>query len=128
MDPGCATQIIFPRAYKPFCFKISKFFDADLRSRWKKIVSGIRDGKNFGSGDPGWKKFGSGIRDGKNSDLGIRDKHPRSATLVTTNTFVSGAGIGDIGASELPGQAAGGAVGGLDFGSDGPTSSRSAKN
>ncbi len=62
----------------------------------------------------------------------IRDKHSGSATLVTTNTFVSGAGTGEsiqagIGASELPGQADGGAVGGLDFGSDGPTSSRSAK-
>ncbi len=62
----------------------------------------------------------------------IRDKHPGPATLVTTITFVSGAGTGestlaDIGASELLRQAAGGAVGGLDFGSAGP-SSRSAKN
>ncbi len=50
----------------------------------------IRDtGKK--SSDPGWKKLRSGIRDGKNSDpgcknpdprSGIRDKHPWSATLV----------------------------------------------
>ena len=63
----------------------------------------------------------------------IRDKHPGSATLVKSNAFVSGAGSGEsilagIGASELPGQAAGGAVGGLDFDSDGSTSSGSAKN
>jgi hypothetical protein len=102
-----------------------------LGSGKEKILDpGIRDGKNS---DPG-------IRDGKNSDPGfgmekirIRDKHPGSATLVTTLiTFVSGAGSGEsilagIGASELPGQAAGGAVGGLDFGSAEP-SSRSAKN
>ncbi len=63
----------------------------------------------------------------------IQDKHPGSATLVTTTiTFVSGAGTGestmaDIGASELRPLAAGGAVGDLGFGSAGP-SSRSAKN
>jgi hypothetical protein len=61
----------------------------------------------------------------------IRDKPPGSATLVTTITFVSGAGTGestlaDIGASELRPRATGGAVGGLDFGLAGP-SSRSAK-
>ncbi len=36
--------------------------------------------------------------------------------------------LADIGALELPGQAAGGAVGELDFDSDGSTSSGSAKN
>jgi hypothetical protein len=70
---------------------------------------------------------GSGIE-----QIRIRDKHPRSATLLTTNTFVSGAETGEstlagIGDSELRPCAAGGAVGGLDFGSTGP-SSRSAKN
>ena len=48
---------------------------------WKNSDPGIRDGKNSDpdgkNSDPGWKNFG-----------GIRDKHPRSATLVTTNTFV----------------------------------------
>jgi hypothetical protein len=41
--------------------------------------------------DPGWRQFGSGIRDGKKSDPGsgmeksrIRDKHPVSATLVSS--------------------------------------------
>jgi hypothetical protein len=89
---------------------LHKFFDADPGSGWKNA------------------DLGSGLE-----KIRIRDKHPGSATLVTTITFVSGAGTGesilaDIGASELPGQAAGGAVGGLDFDSDGPTSSGSAKN
>jgi hypothetical protein len=45
--------------------KILKFFDVDPGSGMEKIR--IRGGKNS---DPGWKKLGSGIRDGKNSDPG----------------------------------------------------------
>jgi hypothetical protein len=51
-----------------FGVKILKFFDADP-------VSGIRDGD---SSDPGWKKVGSGIR----------DKHPGSATLTSTDKYL----------------------------------------
>jgi hypothetical protein len=38
--------------------------------------------------DTGWKKFRSGIWDGKKLDpgSGIRDKHPGSATLISTIT------------------------------------------
>jgi hypothetical protein len=43
-----------------FWVKILKLFDADL----------------------GWKKVGSGILDGKHPDPGSRPKHPGSATLL----------------------------------------------
>jgi hypothetical protein len=49
----------------------------------EKFGSGIRDGKNSDAGS-GLEKFGSGIQDGKHSDPGIRDKHPGSATLLST--------------------------------------------
>jgi hypothetical protein len=52
-----------------FLVKILKFFDADPESGMEKIR--IRD-PGWENLDPGWKKFGAGIR----------DKHPRSATLV----------------------------------------------
>jgi hypothetical protein len=39
---------------------------------WVKILK-------FFYSDPGWKKFGSGME-----TIRIRDKHPRSATLVGT--------------------------------------------
>jgi hypothetical protein len=40
--------------------------------------------------DPGWEQFGSGIRDGRKSDpgSGIRDKHPRSATLNVGRNYL----------------------------------------
>ncbi len=73
---------------------------------------------------------------GKSNDLDLgygsgMSNPDHISEIVTTNTFVSGSGTGesilaDIGAWEHPGQAAVGAVGGLDFGSDGPTSCRSA--
>jgi len=54
-------------------FKILKFFHADL------------DLGIFLTLDPGWKKFG----------FGIRDKHPGSATLVTTVPYLLSGSVWD---------------------------------
>ncbi len=65
LDRGRTSLIIFPRAWKQvFGFKILKFFNADPNQGFRIFLTL----------DPesGMEKFGSGIR----------DKHPRSATLA----------------------------------------------
>ncbi len=66
-DPGWTSRSIFPRAWKQFFgLKILELSDVDPNRDPESFWPWIRDP-------------GSRIRDGK---IGIRDSHPRSATLL----------------------------------------------